>query len=89
VNLQEHILKKKKKARDLVLFSLLSRDTLLFLFDESKEFCWFDVGENIGNEEFYPFDLSSWSLFLSRFIRSRRPTPLLAPSLVLLPPHSA
>ena len=37
-----------------------------------------------------PLDLSSRSFIpLSRFIRSRRPTPLLAPSLVLFPPRSA
>jgi hypothetical protein len=37
-----------------------------------------------------PFDLSSRSSIpLPRFIRSRRPTPLLAPSLVLFPPRSA
>ena len=37
-----------------------------------------------------PFDLSSRSFIpLPRFIRSRRPTPLLAPSLVLFPPRSA
>ena len=37
-----------------------------------------------------PLDLSSWSCVpLPRFIRSRRPTPLLAPSLVLFPPRSA
>ena len=36
-----------------------------------------------------PLDLSSRSFILiSRFIRSRRPTPLLAPSLVLFPPCS-
>ena len=37
-----------------------------------------------------PLDLSSRSRIpLPRFIRSRRPTPLLAPSLVLFPPCSA
>ena len=37
-----------------------------------------------------PLDLSSRSFIpLSRFIRSRRPTPLLASSLTLFPPHSA
>ena len=37
-----------------------------------------------------PLDLSSRpSISLPRFIRSRRPTPLLAPSLVLFPPCSA
>ena len=37
-----------------------------------------------------PLDLSSRSFIpLPRFIRSRRPTPLLAPSLVLFPPRSA
>ena len=37
-----------------------------------------------------PLDLSSWSFIpLPRFIRSRRATPLLAPSLVLFPPRSA
>ena len=37
-----------------------------------------------------PLDLSSRSFIpLPRFIRSRRPTPLLAPSLVLFPPCSA
>ena len=37
-----------------------------------------------------PFDLSSRSSILfPRFIRSRRPTPILAPSLVLFPPCSA
>ena len=37
-----------------------------------------------------PLDLSSQTCVpLPRFIRSRRPTPLLAPSLVLLPPRSA
>ena len=37
-----------------------------------------------------PLDLSSRpSVPLPRFIRSRRPTPLLAPSLVLFPPRSA
>jgi hypothetical protein len=37
-----------------------------------------------------PFDLSSRSCVpLPRFIRSRRPTPLLAPSLVFFPPCSA
>ena len=37
-----------------------------------------------------PLDLSSRSFIsLSRFIPSRRPTPLLAPSLVLFPPCSA
>ncbi len=36
-----------------------------------------------------PLDLSSRSFIpLPRFIRSRRPTPLLAPSLVLFPPRS-
>ncbi len=36
-----------------------------------------------------PLDLSSRSFIpLPRFIRSRRPTSLLAPSLVLFPPHS-
>ena len=37
-----------------------------------------------------PLDLSSWSSFipLPCFIRSRRPTPILAPSLVLFPPRS-
>ena len=36
-----------------------------------------------------PLDLSSRSFIpLSRFIRSRRPTPLLVPSLVLFPPRS-
>ena len=36
-----------------------------------------------------PLDLSSRSFIpLSRFIRSRRPTPFLAPSLVLFPPCS-
>jgi hypothetical protein len=37
-----------------------------------------------------PLDLSSRSFTpLPRFIRSRRPTPILAPSLVLFPPRSA
>ncbi len=37
-----------------------------------------------------PLDLSSRSFIpTSRFIRSRRPTPFLAPSLVLFPPRSA
>ena len=37
-----------------------------------------------------PLDLSSRPFMpLPRFIRSRRPTPLLAPSLVLFPPRSA
>ena len=37
-----------------------------------------------------PLDLSSRSFIpLSRFIRSRHPTPLLAPSFVLFPPRSA
>ena len=37
-----------------------------------------------------PLGLSSQSCVpLPRFIRSRRPTPLLAPSLVLFPPRSA
>jgi hypothetical protein len=37
-----------------------------------------------------PLDLSSQpSIPLPRFIRSRRPTPILAPSLVLFPPRSA
>ena len=37
-----------------------------------------------------PLDLSSQTCVpLPRFIRSSRPTPLLAPSLVLLPPRSA
>ena len=37
-----------------------------------------------------PLDLSSRSFIpLPRFIRSRRPTPLLDPSLVLFPPRSA
>jgi hypothetical protein len=37
-----------------------------------------------------PLDLSSRPCIpLPRFIRSRRPTPLLAPSLVLFPPRSA
>ncbi len=37
-----------------------------------------------------PLDLSSLSFVpLSRFIRSRRPTPLVSPSLVLFPPCSA
>ena len=37
-----------------------------------------------------PLDLSSRSFIpLSRFIRSRRPTPILASSLILFPPRSA
>jgi hypothetical protein len=37
-----------------------------------------------------PLDLSSRPFIpLPRFIRSRHPTPLLAPSLVLFPPRSA
>jgi hypothetical protein len=37
-----------------------------------------------------PLDLSSLSFIaLPWFIRSRRPTPLLTPSLVLFPPRSA
>jgi hypothetical protein len=37
-----------------------------------------------------PLDLSSRPFIpLPRFIRSRRPTPLLDPSLVLFPPRSA
>ena len=37
-----------------------------------------------------PLDLSPWSFIpLPRFIRSCRPTPLVSPSLVLLPPCSA
>jgi hypothetical protein len=36
-----------------------------------------------------PLDLSSWSFIqLPRFIRSRRPTTFLVPSLVLFPPRS-
>ena len=71
--------------------------------EESNHFCFLraDCLANLQGSDFIlvktsdigisiPLDLSSRPFIpLSRFIRSRRSTPLLTPFLVLLPPQSA
>ena len=73
----------------LIFFPFFERDRVP---RRKKGGNWFDHDENVGTTisiTMDPMDLSSRSLILlPRFIRARRPTPLLDPSLVLFPPSS-
>ena len=79
----------------IVCISLVSNtsvslyDDFMLLFFLHVHLCWFDFGYSLDNEGLVPLDLSSRPFIpLSHFIRSRQPTPLLVPSLVLFPAHS-
>ena len=62
---------------------------------QTKGFCWFDLGENIGHGDFYTsrsfisvFYTSTHTTQVPRFIRSQCSTTFLTSSLVLFPPCS-
>ena len=61
------------------------------LFNLSYGVSWVDFGEIIDHETFYTdrfVIVNFYTTWLPWFIRSRCPTPILSPSLVLFPPCS-